>query len=116
MTESVSLSPAVVTGGCGFTSSHLVEGLLLDTPNCEVRVTARNVRNQIPGVTYHKFDISSLEQVQAVFDSVKPKAVFHVTSPNSSVDQPAASWRVNVGGRKNLLLAAKDTKTVHAFV
>lgn len=116
MSESVSLSPAVVTGGCGFTGSHMVEGLLSDTPNCEVHVITRNVRNRIPGVTYHRCDISSLEQVQAVFDSVKPKAVFHVASPDSSVDQPAAFWRVNVGGTQNLLLAARNTKTVHAFV
>lgn len=116
MSESVSFSPAIVTGGCGFTGSHMVEGLLSNAPDCEVHVITRNVRNQIPGVTYHSCDISSLKEVQAVFDSVKPKTVFHVACPDPSVHQPSIFWEVNVKGTKNLLLAAKNIKTVHAFV
>ncbi|ROW10434.1 hypothetical protein VMCG_02023 [Cytospora schulzeri] len=116
MSESVSFSPAIVTGGCGFTGSHMVEGLLANTPDCEVHVITRNVRNEIPGVTYHSCDISSPKAVQAVFDSVKPKTVFHVACPDLSISQPSMLWKVNVDGTKNLLLVAKNVKTVQAFV
>lgn len=116
MSESVSLGPAIVTGGCGFTGSHMVEGILSKAPGCEVHVITRNVRNQIPGVTYHACDIASLKEVQAVFDNVRPKTVFHVACPDISVSEPSVLWKINVGGSRNLLQAAKNTKTVHAFV
>lgn len=94
----------------------MVDGLLSNTPDCEVHVITRNVRNQILGVTYHPCNISSLKEVQAVFDNVKPKTVFHMACPDSSVSQPSMFWKVNVGGAKSLLLAAKNVQTGHAFV
>lgn len=112
----VSLGPAIVTGGCGFAGAHMVDTLLAIRPPCEVHVITRNVRSQVPGVTYHKCDVSSLEEVRAVFDSVKPKTVFHLASPDSTIRQPAVFRNVNVGGARNLLLAAKSVKTVRAFV
>lgn len=59
-----SLSPVIVTGGCGFTGSHMVHGLLQHEENPQIHVIARTVRDEIPGVTYHKCDISSLDEVQ----------------------------------------------------
>lgn len=61
----VSLSPAIVTGGCGFTGSHMVRGLLEHEEKPEIHVLARSVRDEIPGVTYHQCDISSRDEVQA---------------------------------------------------
>lgn len=61
-----------------------------------------------------KFLMVSLEQ--AVFDKVKPKTVFHVACPNSTIIQPEIFWRVNVGGARNLLDASKKVNSVHAFV
>lgn len=73
----VSLSPAIVTGGCGFTGSHMVEGLLQHEENAQVHVIARDVRSQIPGVTYHTCDISSLDEVQVSLP-VAPSNLFLV--------------------------------------
>jgi sterol-4alpha-carboxylate 3-dehydrogenase (decarboxylating) len=94
----VSLDPTIVTGGCGPTGSHMVESVLKHEPTCEVHVIACNVRNEITGVTHQKCDISSLEQIQAVFKKVRPKTVFHMASPDSSLSRPAMFWKVNVGG------------------
>lgn len=60
----VSFSPAIVTGGCGFTGSHMVRGLLEHEQSPEIHVIARNVRDEIPGVTYHECEISSRDEVQ----------------------------------------------------
>lgn len=166
--DPISLSPVIVTGGCGFTDSHLVSGLLESEQDCQIHVIAHNARNEIAGVTYHKCDISAPAEVQvsqswshrsylmrcgrllgqrlmrtprkvsgvrkcnfllknsknsdcksltqAVFERVKPKTVFHVACPSSTVSQPATFRRVNVGGAYSLLAAATSVKIVQAFV
>ncbi|KAG8162079.1 hypothetical protein KVR01_007844 [Diaporthe batatas] len=91
--DTPSFGPTIVTGGCGFTGSHMVDG-----------------------VTYHSCDISVLDEVQAVFDKVRPKVVFHMASPASITWQHTTFQKVNVGGAHNLVLAAKRVGTVHAFV
>lgn len=47
---------------------------------------------------------------------MKPKTVFHMASPNSTVSQQEMFWKVNVDGARNLLDASKTVGTVQAFV
>ncbi|KAK0615066.1 hypothetical protein B0T17DRAFT_602170 [Bombardia bombarda] len=90
-----SLSPVVVTGGCGFTGFHLVTGILELEPDCTIHVIDINTnRNRVAGA--------------------HPKTVFHLACPDSTVKQPAVFKRVNVVGARNLVAAAR--KTVHVFV
>lgn len=70
----VSVSPAIVIGGCGFTGSHMVRGLLQHEQKPEIHVLARSVRDEIPGVTYYQCDISSPDEVQASPFTTKVKS------------------------------------------
>lgn len=109
------LSPAIVTGGCGFLGSHLVETLLKDL-KCQVHVIdIATDRNRMPGATYHICDITSADEVKSAFLEIKPKVVFHVVSPDPLSHDNARFQTVNVDGTHNLLAAAKAAHT-EAFV
>ncbi|KUI69913.1 Sterol-4-alpha-carboxylate 3-dehydrogenase, decarboxylating [Cytospora mali] len=113
--DAVSLGPVIVTGGCGFIGSHIVDHVLALDPTSDVHVIDINTqRNQTSGVTYHTCDISDFNEVQVIFERIKPRTVFHVACPDSTVLQDSTFRRVNVTGTRNLLTAAKST--VHAFV
>lgn len=111
------LGPVIITGGCGFVGSHLSEGLLAENPNCQIHVIdVDTTRNQVPGVHYHTCDITSSADLESIFVKIKPQTVFHVASPDSLVLNPARFRSVNVDGARNLLDAARKTKSVKAFV
>ncbi|KAH8897454.1 NAD(P)-binding protein [Thozetella sp. PMI_491] len=118
MTESgAPLGPVIVTGGCGFIGFHIVTRLVESETDCEVHVIDINIdRNRVSGATYHTCDISSLPDVEAVFALAKPKTIFHIACPDSTVHQDAVFYRVNVVGARNLLAAARKIRTVQAFV
>ncbi|KAH8892367.1 NAD(P)-binding protein [Thozetella sp. PMI_491] len=114
---SPSLGPVLVTGGCGFIGSHIVAELFGSEPDCQIHVIDIDCnRNRVDGVTYHTCDISSFPDVEAVFAQAKPKTIFHVACPESTVLQPSVFQRVNVGGAHNLLVAARNVQTVQAFI
>lgn len=111
------LSPVIITGGCGFVGSHLAEGLLAENPNCQIHVIDLDTtRNQVPGVHCHTCDITSSADVQSIFAKIKPQTVFHAASPDPLFLNPVRFRSVNVDGARNLLDAAKRTKSVKAFV
>ncbi|KID98753.1 C-3 sterol dehydrogenase/C-4 decarboxylase family protein, partial [Metarhizium majus ARSEF 297] len=113
---STSLSPVVVTGGCGFIGFHMVSQLVADDSDCKVHVVDINTgRNRVSGVTYHKCDITALPDVQSVLDKVRPKTIFHIACPDSMVLQPSIFRQVNLIGARNLLAAAEATG-VQAFI
>lgn len=111
------LSPILVTGGCGFIGFHLVKGLVAQEPQSEIHVIDINIdHNTHLGVNYHKCDIASATDVEAVFLQAKPKTIFHIACPDSMVQQPDVFRRVNVGGANNILSAARKVGTVRALV
>ncbi|KAI0394441.1 C-3 sterol dehydrogenase/C-4 decarboxylase family protein [Xylariaceae sp. FL0594] len=85
----VILGPVVVTGGCGFIGSHIVERLLQSEPGCEIHVIDINTRrNRFAGVSYHTCDISASDEVDPVISETKPKTIFHGACPDSMEEQP----------------------------
>lgn len=47
---------------------------------------------------------------------MKPKTVFHMATPDSTVVQDDMFWKVNVGGTRNLLDAAAEISSIQAFI
>lgn len=116
MPDSSILSPAIVTGGCGFLGSHLVERLLRDH-QCRVHVLdiQTDPHGRMPGAVYHTCDITSAKDVESAFLEIKPRTVFHVVSPDPLSHDHARFQRVNVDGTRHLLNAARTVGT-QAFV
>lgn len=115
--SSSTLSPVLITGGCGFVGFHLVEGLLKEDTNCQIHVVdIHTERNRIPGVIYHNCDITSVMDLESVFVAAKPRTVFHIACPDPLALNPAQFRRVNVDGTHNLLILSQKTGSVEAFV
>jgi UDP-glucose 4-epimerase len=100
---------AVVTGGAGFIGSHVVEALL--ARGDEVHVLddlSRGKRERVAaGAELH---IGDIRDPGAVFDAVRPEAVFHLAAQADvrlSVEQPDVDADVNVLGTVRILEAAR---------
>lgn len=81
----LSLSPVLVTDGCGCIGSHIVSDILKDEPNADIFVLDLGQHNQVPGVTCYKCDISSLPEIEAIFARCKSKTVLDVASPDGTL-------------------------------
>jgi len=96
----------LVTGGTGFTGSHLVKRLVGD--GCEVKVLARPASNTAflkdLGAEIIQGDITDKDYVnRAVKDTDK---VFHIAAAYREAKLPEASyWAVNLEGTKNIINA-----------
>ena len=101
----------VVTGGCGFIGSHLVDHLVDlghevvvfdDLSTSEGRVIN-------PYATLVEGSITDLEQVTSAIEGAD--CVFHMAAwarVPRSVDDPVGTHKVNVNGTLNVLLAARE--------
>lgn len=115
--SSPSLSPVLITGGCGFIGRHLVQHLLDSNPDCRIHVLDINTKkNRFAGVSYHACDISSAGAVDQVMQEAQPRVIFHVACPDSMVILPELFERVNVDGTRNILSSAAKLGTVQALV
>ncbi|HMP77450.1 MAG TPA: SDR family oxidoreductase [Kiritimatiellia bacterium] len=104
----------LVTGGCGFIGSHLVEALLRD--GCRVRVLdnlstghRENLADVADAVDLRIGDITNPTDVSAACAGVD--GVFHLAalvSVADSVERPLENHRLNATGTLNVLLAARN--------
>jgi UDP-glucose 4-epimerase len=105
----------IVTGGCGFIGSHLVEKLLMD--NHEVIVIDNLSTGRMENV-WHLLDNNNLKVVVsdvADFDLINPLFsgvdwVFHLAALADivpSIENPLAYHRANVGGTISVLEASR---------
>ena len=90
---------AIVTGGAGFIGSHVADALL--ARGDEV-IGGRQPRQRPPragargGATLREVDIRDRDALRALFDEVRPQAVFHLAAQADvrvSVDDPALRRR-----------------------
>lgn len=106
----------LVTGGAGFIGSHLVDELL--DRGAAVRVLdnffsghRENLSQCIDRIELIEGDIRNLDTCKKAVDGVA--YVFHQAALGSvprSIDEPATSIEVNVGGTANIFAAARDAK------
>jgi nucleoside-diphosphate-sugar epimerase len=117
-----SMRTALVTGGYGFIGSHLVAKLV--SGGVHVRVLdnlSSGVRDNLSGFRSDEVEIleGDVRDIDACKAACRDRdSVFHmaaIASVMSSVDDPALTHDVTLGGTLNMLLAARDQK-VQRFV
>jgi sterol-4alpha-carboxylate 3-dehydrogenase (decarboxylating) len=112
-----SLSPVLITGGCGFIAYHIISNLLANDPSYVIHALDLDIsRNRVPSVIYHAGDISSASVVDRIMQEARPQVIFHLASPDSMVIQPKVFESVIVDGTRNLLSSAAKLGTVQALV
>lgn len=101
----------VVTGGCGFIGSHIVDALVRD--GCEVAVlddlSTGNLEYLNPAAELVEGSVADAEAVLAAVEGAT--WVFHLAAlprVQQSVDDPIGTHAVNVNGTLNVLQAARE--------
>ncbi|MGO9488104.1 MAG: NAD-dependent epimerase/dehydratase family protein [Solirubrobacteraceae bacterium] len=102
---------AIVTGGAGFIGSHVVDALLADDFDVTVvdDLSSGRAERVAEQAVLREQDIVDAQALQAIFDEVEPRAVFHLAAQASvvaSVEDPGRDCDVNVRGTLNVLQAA----------
>ena len=99
---------AIVTGGAGFIGSHVVDALLAE--GCSVTVVddlSTGERGRVAAqAQLRELDIVDLDALRAVFEEVRPSAIFHLAAQASviaSVEDPGRDCDVNVRGTLNVV-------------
>jgi sterol-4alpha-carboxylate 3-dehydrogenase (decarboxylating) len=112
-TERVALSPILVTGGCGFLGSHIVDALV--AAHFVVVAVSRNpTRYCNPGARYVACDFTDSDATAHLIDNVKPKAIVHTITAG-----PMTLWpgqKKDYLATKNLLGLARRASFVNAFI
>ena len=97
----------IVTGGCGFIGSHLVDELVSLGHTVKVidNLSANNDKFYFnEKAKYYKFDICDLESIEPLFEDVS--YVFHLAAEariQPSIENPTHAVNVNVLGTTNIL-------------
>lgn len=101
----------LVTGGAGFIGSNLVERLVAEGHQVSIidNLSTGKRENLHKDAEFFELDIANLDTIKPVFEN--KDIVFHVAALprlTRSIEDPAATFRSNVTGTLNVLLAARD--------
>lgn len=116
MASDSDLGVVLVVGGCGYLGSNLVKALQAESTCTAIHVISRKPNQNLhPDVTYHAGDIGEAQQVAGLFTKINPRVVFHTASPKDIAPESLLR-RTNVDGTRNLMKAASETESTHAFI
>ncbi|MEM4398120.1 MAG: NAD-dependent epimerase/dehydratase family protein [Candidatus Woesearchaeota archaeon] len=105
----------IVTGGCGFIGSNLVDELINQKHNVVVidNLSTGKKENLNKKAVFYKVDIREKEKIEKIFKKEKPEIVFHHAAQidvRKSVSNPEFDASINILGLINLLKASVDFK------
>lgn len=112
----------IVTGGCGFLGSHLVEELIkhghnvtvIDNLVSGIKKNIQNVKNKI---TFVNSDVNNKKKIKKFFTNVD--WVFHLAALADivpSIKKPVEYFKSNVEGTLNILELSKNSKRLKKFI
>ncbi len=99
----------VVTGGCGFIGSYLVDALVKEGFTVHIIGKSKNKKALHNKAVFHNANICNLKSIRPIIKGAR--FVFHLASvvgEQYSVKQPTLSNRVNINGTLNVLLACQE--------
>jgi len=107
----------IVTGGCGFIGSNLVDELVRQGHDVTVMDDlSSDAHDQFyfnPQAKYYHYDITNEHLVNGVFDRHEPEYVFHLAAEariQNCILNPGRALDINTFGTQNVLNAAKMVK------
>ncbi len=112
----------LVTGGTGFLGSFIVDAIMEQHPDWVVTVMdLLNPKKNRENVIYEVGDVRDTSTVNAIIQSVKPKAIIHAAGMVPELSErygrslESKVFEINVEGTRTLLAVAKNNG-VEAFV
>jgi len=98
----------IVTGGCGFIGSHLVDKLLNIGHDIVIldNLSTGKLENLNRDAKFYKVDIRNAEKIKNIFLKEQPDIVFHLAAQinvRESIKDPIYDNEVNVTGSLNLI-------------
>lgn len=102
----------IVTGGCGFIGSHIVDYLINDGNQVFVvdNLSTGNIRYLNDRAAFYNVDITD-KKISRVFDEVKPEVVYHSAAQidvQRSIKEPYFDAETNIIGTVNILECCRN--------
>lgn len=112
MAKTKKTSKILVTGGCGFIGSHIVDACAErgDKVFSVDDLSFGKIENLNSGVKNFKVDIADFSKLEKVFEEIRPEIIFHCAALariQPSFQNPHRYFQVNAAGTANLLFLAK---------
>lgn len=103
----------LVTGGCGFIGSNLVDALIDDGNRVIIidNLSSGKKENLNPKAEFHKVDIRNLDIIRPLFNNVN--YVFHLAAfprVQPSIEDPIKANDINLNGTLHVLKASQEAK------